>query len=131
MLVGFNNLALTNAPNKKAAIEKENQTRHADVYHHELMHQRAAGSFGGAINIDKNSDGLIIGGHVPIQMPTMDLKNPEKTKRHAQIVFSAAMAPSDPSSQDYKVAAEAQSMITLANRAIHDQKTGKKLDIIG
>ena len=129
MLVGFNHLS---APQKKATIEKENETRYREVYSHELAHKTAAGSFGGSIHIDKNADGLIVGGHVPIQMPVMDHKNPEKTKSHAEIVFRAAMAPgSGLSSADYKVAAQAKSMISLADKAIHDNKTGKKLDIIG
>ena len=128
MLVGFGNLTM---PQKKAAIEKENSARYAEVYHHEALHKSAAGSFGGAIVIEKDSNGLITGGHVPIQMPAMDKKNPEKTKNHAEIVFRAAMAPSDPSSQDYKVAAEAKNMISLANKAIYDKKIGKKLDAIG
>lgn len=131
MLVGFNVSSVVNASQRKTAIEKENQARYADVYHHEAMHKAAAGSFGGPIMIDKNADGLIIGGHVNIQMPVMDNKNPQKTKDHAQVVFKAAMAPGDPSSQDYKVAAEAKSMISLADKAIHDKKTGKKLDFIG
>jgi len=131
MLVGFNHLAMT-APEKKAVIEKENQARYADVYSHELAHKAAAGPFGGAIHIDKNADGLIVGGHVPIQMPAMDAQNPQKTKEHARIVFKAAMAPgSGLSEADYKVAAAAKSMISLADKAIYDQKVGKKLDLIG
>ncbi len=135
MLVGFNQLALASAhqqkQTQKTAIEQENKARYADVYSHELAHKAAAGSFGGAINIDKNAEGLITGGHVDILMPTLDLKNPEKTKNHAQIVFRAAMAPGDPSSQDYKVAFKARSIENAADKAIYDNKVGKKLDLIG
>ncbi len=116
---------------QKAAIEKENYKRYSDVYAHELAHKSVAGSFGGSIVIDKNPDGLIVGGHVDIKMPGFNPKNPQESKNHAEVVFKAAMAPHDPSTQDYKVAAEAQQIINRANKAIYDNKVGKKLDITG
>ncbi len=115
----------------KAQIEAENAKRYPAVYAHEAAHKSAAGEFGGQIVIDKNLDGLITGGHVNIQMPSFNAKNPAVSKQHAQTVINAALAPSDPSGQDYKVAAQAKQILQLADKAIIDQKTGKKLDISG
>lgn len=84
------------------------------IYAHELAHKIAGGSFAGAISIEKNADGIPVSGHVPIKMPTLDNNDPQKTIEHAKQVIRAALAPKDPSSQDYKVAADAAS---IKNRA--------------
>lgn len=80
------------------------------IYAHELAHKIAGGSFAGAISIEKNADGIPVSGHVPIKMPTLDKNDPQKTIEHAKQVIRAALAPKDPSSQDYKVAADAASI---------------------
>ncbi len=100
------------------------------IYAHEMAHKTAGGSFAGAISIERNADGIPISGHVPIQMPTLDRKNPQQTIDHANTVIRAALAPGDPSSQDYKVAAQAQQikMQALAFKAKHQ---GNNLDIQG
>ena len=103
--------------------------RYDDIYAHELAHKNAAGAFGGDIVIEKDSNGIPVGGHVSIKMPVLDKKNPDKTIQHANTVINAAMAPSDPSSQDYKVAAEARSILNEANLYKDKSKSGKKLDI--
>ena len=66
--------------------------------------------------------------HVSIQMPTLDKKNLDKTIKHADTVIRAAMAPTDPSSQDYKVAAEARAIRSQALAMKNDSRVGKKLD---
>ncbi len=81
-----------------------------EIYNHELAHKNAAGSYGGPIVIEKNSEGIPIGGHVSIEMTRLNKENPTETIEHADTVIKAAMAPSDPSAQDYKVAAEARSI---------------------
>lgn len=103
--------------------------RYDDIYAHELAHKNAAGALGGDIVIEKDSNGIPVGGHVSIKMPVLDKKNPDKTIQHANTVINAAMAPSDPSSQDYKVAAEARSILNEANLYKDKSKSGKKLDI--
>jgi hypothetical protein len=84
--------------------------RYNEIFTHESAHKNAAGSLAGAIVIDKNSDGLPVGGHVDIKMPTLNPKNPEETINHADTVIKSALAPSDPSEQDYKVASKARSI---------------------
>ena len=102
--------------------------RYDEIYAHELAHKQAAGSFGGAIVIEKDGNGIPIGGHVAIKMPTLDTKNPQKTIEHANTVIKAAMAPADPSSQDYRVAAQARAIKSNAEAIITNPKVGKKLD---
>lgn len=84
--------------------------RHDEIYAHELKHKQAAGSLGGAIVIEKDANGVPTGGHVDILMPTLNKKDPDKTIKHADTVIKAAMAPDDPSDQDYKVAAQAKAI---------------------
>ncbi len=106
----------------------ENKKRYDEVYAHELAHKSAAGSLGGGIVIEKDSNGMVTGGHVPITMPGLNKTNPSLTLKQAQQVIDSAMAPSDPSDQDYKVAAEAKQILAMAREEIDNKKTGNKLD---
>jgi hypothetical protein len=126
-----------NLANSSIVADMMNQQRQAlinknynEIYNHELAHQRAGGSFAGGIVIERNAEGIPVGGHVAIQMPTLDKNNPQKTIDHANTVITSAMAPSDPSGQDYKVADQAraikQQAITFKNNNPH---LGNKLDI--
>ncbi len=105
------------------------QKNYNHIYAHELAHKMAGGSFAGAISIEKNSDGIPVSGHVPIKMPVLDKNNPQKTIDHANTVIKAAMAPFDPSSQDYKVASEAANIKNQAE-ALKKTGQGQKLNII-
>lgn len=58
----------------------------------------------------------------------MNKKNPQQTNDHANTVIRAAMAPSDPSGQDYKVANQA-SQIKMQAQALKNKNQGKKLDV--
>lgn len=122
----INSLSMFNLyTQKKQAFAKQ---RYDEIYAHELAHKSAAGVYGGAIIIEKDSNGIPVGGHVSIQMPVLDKKNPDKTIQHANTVIRAAMAPSDPSAQDYKVAAKAQYVRTQAQALKTNSRVGKKLD---
>ena len=92
---------------QKQALIRNNYN---EIYAHELAHKRAAGSLAGPIVIEKNSEGIPIGGHVSIQMPTLNRANPEETIKQADIVIKSAKAPADPSSQDFKVAHQAEAI---------------------
>ena len=100
-----------------------------EIYAHEMAHKSAGGQYAGAISIERNSEGIPVGGHVPIQMPVLDKKNPQKTIDHANVVIKAAMAPADPSGQDYKVADRANS-IKMQAQSIKQKHQGNKLDVI-
>ena len=114
------------------AAQKQNfiKQRYDEVYAHELAHKNAAGALGGNIVIEKDADGIPVGGHVDIKMPSLDPKNPDKTIQHADTVIRAALAPSDPSSQDLKVASEARSVRQKAQNLKNDSSLGKKLNYI-
>ncbi len=108
--------------------EKEDliQKNYSHIYAHEMAHKLAGGPFAGSISIEKNAEGIPVAGHVPIKMPVLDRNNPQKTIDHADVVIKAALAPSDPSSQDYKVAAEAQSL----KSRVKSLESGNKLDFM-
>lgn len=111
---------------RQALIDKN----YNEIYAHELAHQRAGGSFAGNIVIERNSEGIPVGGHVPIAMPVLDEANPQKTINHANVVIRSALAPANPSGQDYKVATQArnikQQAISFKN---NNPNLGKKLDV--
>jgi len=121
-----NNYEKQRQQHKEALIKKNYQ----EIYNHELAHKNAGGSLAGDIVIERNSEGIPVGGHVNIKMPVLDKNNPQKTIDDANIVIRSAMAPSDPSEQDYKVANEAKN-IKMQAQAIKDKNTGNKLDIKG
>lgn len=102
------------------------QKNYNHIYAHEMAHKAAGGAFAGAISIEKNSDGIPVSGHVPIKMPVLDKNNPQKTIDHANTVIRAALAPGDPSSQDYKVAEQAASIKSQAENI----KSGRKLNLL-
>ena len=106
--------------------------RYNEIYSHELAHQRAGGSLAGGIVIERDANGIPVGGHVPIKMPSLDRSNPDTTIKDANTVISSAMAPSDPSDQDYKVANQARAIKTQAEsyKTAHPE-VGKKLNLIG
>ena len=107
---------------KQALIERN----YKHIYNHELAHKTAGGQYAGEINIQKDSEGVPVSGYVPIRMPVLDRNNPQKTINHADTVIKAALAPSDPSEQDYKVAAQAGSIKSQAQNL----KSSNKLNVL-
>ena len=109
---------------RKDALIKKN---YDEIYAHELAHKSAGGSLAGSIVIEKNAVGIPVGGHVDIKMPSLDKNNPQKTINDANTVIRAAMAPVDPSAQDFKVKAQAEN-IKMRAQAVKNKDVGKKLD---
>lgn len=109
---------------QKDALIKKN---YDEIYAHELAHKSAGGSLAGSIVIEKNADGIPVGGHVNIKMPSLDPNNPQKTIDEANTVIRSAMAPVDPSSQDLKVKAQAEN-IKMQAQAVKNKGVGEKLD---
>jgi hypothetical protein len=86
------------------------KTADAQVRAHEAAHLAAGGGVvtGGAnFSYERGSDGRMyaVGGEVPIDAG--EAGSPEATIAKARQVVAAAMAPADPSPQDYRVAASA------------------------
>lgn len=109
---------------QKNALIKKN---YDEIYAHELAHKAAGGSLAGSIVIERNAEGIPFAGHVDIKMPSLNPNNPDKTINDANTVIRSAMAPSDPSDQDYRVSAQAQS-IKMQAQAVKDKNVGNKLD---
>ncbi|MFA7070359.1 MAG: putative metalloprotease CJM1_0395 family protein [Sulfurimonas sp.] len=80
---------------------------------HEAAHQAVGGALAGAASFtyQRGPDNKMyaIGGEVPIA--TREAQTPDETIQIAQQVIAAALAPSDPSPQDYSVASSATMMI--------------------
>lgn len=107
------------------------QQKYNEIYEHEQAHKRAAGSFGGSIVIEKDANGIPTGGHVDILMPTLNKEKPDETIKHADTVIKAAMAPGEPSNQDYKVAAEARAIKAEAESYQNKNgSVGQKLNVV-
>jgi len=93
----------------------------AKVIAHEMAHQSGAGGLAGPMSIKVGSDGSVAG-EVPIQMPGINLKNLAKTIADAGKVIAGALAPGDPSAQDYAVASQARALLAEAQSL---QSSGK------
>ena len=91
-------------------VVKDLQSRDAEVRAHEAAHQAAGGGMTGAASYtyQQGPDGKMyaIGGEVSISMKGGS--SPEETIANARQVAAAAMAPGNPSPQDYSVAASAK-----------------------
>lgn len=92
--------------------------RYNEIYAHELAHKNAGGSLAGPIVIEKDSNGIPVGGHVNIKMPVLNPENPEETINQANTVIKSALAPAEPSGQDYRVAAKARAIKAQAQRRL-------------
>jgi hypothetical protein len=88
---------------------EELKDRDTEVRLHEQAHAATGGQYAGAptYEYETGPDGkrYAVGGEVSIDIA--EAKTPEETVRKMQQVKAAALAPAEPSPQDYKVAAEA------------------------
>lgn len=99
-------------------LVQELQSRDVEVRAHEAAHQGAGGGMtgGASFSYQKGPDGRMyaIGGEVSISIPSGS--TPQETIRNAQQAIAAAMAPSDPSGQDFAVASSAMVMLIKAQQ---------------
>lgn len=105
------------------------QARDLQVRAHEQAHMSAGAGLAGSARYtyQEGPDGKMyaIGGEVPISIPAS--KTPEEAIANARKVRAAALAPADPSPQDYKVAATATMMEMKAQMQLREQEA-KKLE---
>lgn len=101
----------TLTPEEEAQV-KELKARDREVRTHEAAHMAAGAGLasGATFSYQRGPDGVnyAIGGEVRIS--TAPGKTPEETIDRARQIRAAALAPAEPSGQDYAVAAEAASM---------------------
>lgn len=101
------------------------KARDREVRAHERAHATTGGGIAGQpqFTFRQGPDGkqYAVGGEVSIDASPVS-GNPEATIRKMEIVKRAALAPSSPSGQDHRVAAEADAKIQSARREIQDEK---------
>lgn len=102
---------------QKSQVDKL-KARDAEVKAHEAAHLAAAGQYakgGASYSYQTGPDGVkyAIGGEVAIDSSPVK-GDPDATIAKAQQIRTAAMAPANPSGQDYKVAAAASEMAARA-----------------
>ncbi|MFT5276730.1 MAG: hypothetical protein ACI97K_002753 [Glaciecola sp.] len=108
---------------------KELKDRDREVRAHEQAHAAAGGQYAGAPSYEYETgpDGkrYAIGGEVSIDVSTE--KTPTETIQKMRQVQAAALAPAEPSAQDYKVASEAtQKEQTARSELAKEQSVGAK-----
>ena len=110
----------------------ELQARDAEVRQHEAAHKSAGAPTGAAsYTYQEGPDGRMyaIGGEVSVTMKSG--ATPEETIANAQAVIASAMAPADPSPQDYAVATSARMMMLKAQqekaKETQEQAMGKEI----
>lgn len=113
---------------EKAQIAKLQQ-RDAEVRAHEAAHMAAAGGIatgGASFTYQTGPDGkqYAVGGEVSISVAGGD--TPEETIANMQQVRAAALAPSDPSPQDLKVAATAAMMESRARSELSREQNEER-----
>lgn len=104
---------------------QELKARDQEVRAHENAHKTAGGGYVGSITYDTQTgpDGreYAIGGEAQIDASPVS-GNPEATIRKMDIVIRAALAPTEPSSQDYAVARSAQQARLEAQEELTEQR---------
>ena len=129
----------TQAPGELTEGEKEVveqlKDRDREVRAHEQAHAAVGGEYAGtpSYTFQAGPDGkqYAIGGEVPIDVSPVD-GDPEATIEKMRIVIAAALAPAEPSPQDRKIAALAQSQQSQAfaelMRQRNEARTGEAYD---
>ncbi len=115
-------------------IVNQLRTRDREVRAHEQAHKGAAGGLAGAATYtyETGPDGkrYAVGGEV--QIDTSPVKgDPQATIQKAQTIRRAATAPSNPSSQDRAVAAQAASMEAQARQELQKERAEKLQETTG
>ncbi|WP_428606270.1 putative metalloprotease CJM1_0395 family protein [Sedimenticola sp.] len=111
------------------------QARDREVRAHEQAHLSAAGRFaisGANFTYQRGPDGQLyaVGGDVQIDLSPVP-GDPQATEQKAEAIRRAALAPSDPSPQDRKVAAQAGRLADAARaeiQRVEAQSTGSSDD---
>jgi hypothetical protein len=106
-------------------VVRELQQRDQTVRAHEQAHVAAGGKYVTAApsyDYESGPDGrrYAVGGEVSID--TSRPSDPREAIAKARVVFSAAMAPADPSPQDYRVASQARVMEAEARQELASER---------
>lgn len=108
--------------------------RDSEVQKHERAHEAVGGQYTGSPSYSYKTgpDGVkyAVSGEVSIDTSRIP-NNPEATLQKAQQIKAAALAPSQPSAQDRRVAAKAEQMAAQARSEIVQENSGHGEDKIG
>ena len=104
-------------------FEVVKKDRYDQIMAHEQEH---AAVIGGSPVITTDSNGVAIAGYVAINVPSVDESDLEGTMERAQKVIDAALAPSDPSSQDKNIASQAKSVLERAQSLLEEKAKNSK-----
>lgn len=112
----------------KDQLETVKKERYDQIMQHEQAH---AAIIGGTPVIETDANGVAVGGYVAIEVPSVDESDLEGTIEKAQKVIDAALAPSNPSSQDQSVASRAKDVLSKAQDKLKEktenaEKEGKE-----
>ena len=113
----------------------ELKQRDAEVRRHEQAHVAAAGSHangGPHYEFERGPDGkqYAVSGHVNIDTAAVS-GDPAATLQKAETIRRAALAPSEPSGQDQRVAAKADAMAATARRELAQEKASDEPIVSG
>ncbi len=102
---------------QELAIVEDLAVRDREVRQHEQAHAAVGGQYTGApsYELKRGPDGRMYAVNGEVSVDTSAIANdPEATIEKMQIVIAAALAPAEPSTQDYKVAATARALLAEA-----------------
>ncbi len=113
-------------------LVKDLQARDMEVRAHEAAHKSGGASTGAAsYTYQQGPDGRMyaIGGEVSVSMKSGS--TPDETIANAQAVIASAMAPANPSPQDFSVASSARMMMVKAQqqkaKELQEEMMGKEI----
>ena len=121
----INNASYSTKINNLKILQKITKLKEIDshVKAHESAHKSVGGSFAGSASykyvIGPDGKRYAVAGEVPILVKKG--KTPQETIKNMEIVKAAALAPSDPSPQDLKVAAIAESIENKAKTTMYEK----------
>lgn len=107
-------------------IIQELKARDREVRNHEQAHKSAAGPYarGVSFQYQRGPDGINYAVSGEVDIDTSEVPgDPEASFQKAKIILAAALAPANPSSQDYAVAAQARQMADKAQREMLQSDT--------
>ncbi len=124
------NAARTEPSQQELKHIKELKQRDQEVRTHEAAHRAAAGPYvrnGTSYTYQRGPDGVnyAIGGEVDIDT-SHENGDPEANLKKAETIRAAALAPAQPSNQDYAVAAKAAAMEAKAKAELQEQRNASE-----
>ena len=123
------NVTATLLTDVEKEIVRDLKVRDREVRAHEQAHKNAAGPYAKGISYhyERGPDGVSYAVSGEVKIDTSEIPgDPQATLEKAQQIIAAALAPAEPSQQDYAVAAEARQMATKAKSELSQAEAEQK-----